>query len=64
MSARAILLFLSVSAAGMLSYGTTAAQDYQAREVTDRVFAIRDSEDGNEEVVIVSDSGLVVLNSF
>jgi hypothetical protein len=40
------------------------AQDFAARELIDNVFAITDVERDEEQVVIASDKGLVVLNSF
>jgi tetratricopeptide (TPR) repeat protein len=40
------------------------AQDFEARELIDNVFAIKDVQSSEEQVVIVSAKGLVVLNSF
>lgn len=40
------------------------AQDFEARELIDNVYAITDVENNEEQVVIASDKGLVVLNSF
>lgn len=40
------------------------AKEFESRELIDNVYAIRDVESGEEQVVIASDRGLVVLDSF
>ena len=48
----------------IISFGYANAQDFRVREITEKIFAVENVDDGDEQVVIVSDKGLVVLNSF
>lgn len=48
----------------LCSSAPAPAQDLQARELIDNVYAIKDVESNEEQVVIVSAKGLVVLDSF
>lgn len=59
-----ILLAVNILIFSVFSLDYANAQDFQAREITDKIFAIENVEDGNEQIVIVSEKGLVVLNSF
>jgi tetratricopeptide (TPR) repeat protein len=40
------------------------AQEFQTRQLLDKVYAIGNSDDSEEQLIIVSDKGMVVLNSF
>lgn len=44
--------------------GYADTQDFQTMKIFDNIFAIENTEDGTEQVIIVSEKGLVVLNSF
>jgi len=48
----------------VLTFGCAYTQDFQTRELTDKIFAVANTADGTEQIVIVSKKGLVVLNSF
>ena len=49
---------------GLLLGEGVCAQEFQVRELTDNVYAVGRESDGLEQVVIASEKGLVVLNSF
>jgi tetratricopeptide (TPR) repeat protein len=40
------------------------AQEFRARRIADRIFVLENVEGGEDQAVIASDSGLVILNSF
>ncbi|UCG61134.1 MAG: hypothetical protein JSV52_12510 [Candidatus Zixiibacteriota bacterium] len=47
--------------------GYASSQDFQVTEIFDKIFkveSLQNGEDGEEQIVIASDQGLVVLNSF
>jgi len=48
----------------VFSFGYAGAQDFQARKIADNIFSIENPEESDAQVVIVSDKGMVVLNSF
>ncbi|MEW5923971.1 MAG: hypothetical protein AB1746_08295 [Candidatus Zixiibacteriota bacterium] len=64
MKIRLILSIAAVFVMSMFNYGRAGAQEFQARQITDKIFAIGNSENSDEQLVIASDKGLVVLNSF
>ncbi len=49
---------------GTISLMSCADKEYDLRELADNVYAISRASDGSEQVVIASENGLVVLNSF
>ena len=51
-------------AMGILFIAGISAREFQAHKVTDNVFVISGIEGGEGQIVITSDSGLVVLNSY
>jgi tetratricopeptide (TPR) repeat protein len=64
MKSRLILLITCIQMICIFTPGYANTQDFQVREIFDKIFALKNTEDGNEQVVIVSEKGLVVLNSF
>jgi hypothetical protein len=48
----------------MLSLEYAKAQNFRAREITDKIFVLENLDGGEDQAVIISDKGLVVLNSF
>lgn len=59
-----ILLTAFIHVVCVFSLGYTNNKDFKATEISDNVFLVENIEDGEEQVVIASDKGLVVLNSF
>jgi hypothetical protein len=45
-------------------FGISNAQSFRAREISDKIFVLENVEGGEDQAVIASDRGLVVLNSF
>jgi len=58
------LLFLAVLAGCSLFFNNAAAQDFRVEKVTDNIYITQHPEVGEAQLVIVSEKGLVVLNSF
>jgi len=48
----------------LLGFGLSIAQDFRVQEIVDGVYAVQDAVSGDEQLIIASDKGLVVLNSF
>jgi hypothetical protein len=59
-----ILLTAYVLLICMFSLGYSNAKEFRAREISDIIFVLENVEGGEDQVVIASDKGLVVLNSF
>jgi len=64
MKSKVVLSAVVLCVAGMVLSIGAKAQEFQAREITPNIFAIETAEDSDEQAVIVSDKGMVVLNSF
>ena len=64
MKGRLIALAAYVQVVCIFASGCANKQDFQARKLSDKIYAIRDTTSSEEQVVIASDKGLVVLNSF
>ena len=48
----------------LFSFGFSQTQDFQSKEIADRVFSVQDTVTDDLQLVIASEKGLVVLNSF
>jgi len=67
MRQRLILLITLICIIVILSVGHVNGKEFKATEIFDKIFkveSLRDGEDGEEQIVIASEKGLVVLNSF
>ncbi|UCC45506.1 MAG: hypothetical protein JSU65_06195 [Candidatus Zixiibacteriota bacterium] len=63
---RTVLITLAGYAlvAGLVPLSHANSQDFRVREISTNIFAIEDIKDGDAQLVIAADRGLVVLNSF
>ena len=59
-----ILLTAFILLICIFAFGYADAQNFRATEISDKVFQIENIEDGEKQIVIASNKGLVVLNSF
>ena len=64
MKGRQVLMIACITLMCAFTLGAANTQDFQTRKIFDNIYAIENPEDGNEQVVIVSEKGLVALNSF
>ncbi len=64
MKSKVVLMAVVLCMAGMVLSIGAKAQEFQARKIIDNIYAIENNEDSDEQAVIESDKGLVVLNSF
>ena len=64
MRSRAVILVAFIHIICMFTLGHANAQDFRSRELTDKIFAIENVNDGDAQIVITSEKGMVVLNSF
>ena len=60
-----LILYIAFIFGAVLLISTQAwAQEFNTRQIADRIYAVSNSENSDEQVVIASEKGLVVLNSF
>lgn len=59
-----ILLTAYILLICIISFGYANAEDFRAREISDKIFVLEDVEGGEDQLVITSDKGLVVFNSL
>ena len=56
--------FVIIIIFSLLVFNISRAQDFQVTEISDRILAIEDSEDGGRQLVIKSEKGLVVFDTY
>jgi len=61
---RLILLTANIFLICIIFIGYAGAQDFRVREINDKIYVIENPEDGQAQLVIESEKGLVVINSF
>jgi hypothetical protein len=63
MSFRKIILYLAILSVCSLCFQEISAQTFTKRQITDHIYVVENPE-GEDQLVIVSEKGLVVLNTF
>jgi hypothetical protein len=60
----AFVISVAVILISILSIANTGSSDFKLTKITDNIFSVTNPEGGENQLVITSEKGLVVLNSF
>jgi len=59
-----IISVICIQVMGLFILGDAVAREFKVRQLTDKLFSIENTDAGETQVVIETEKGLVVLNSF
>ena len=63
MNIRNVVLFLAILSVSSLCFQETGAQTFTKRKITDHIYVV-DNPAGEDQLVITSEKGLIVFNTF